>query len=151
MKYAVQKDVVIGSSTEEQVNYDLLNVVMVNLGSEAQQAAGSLLKLLTVLFASQKTLEEKKFIISNEFDIKMNSDMAQEVDEMCNLSDGVYEAGKAAGMAKGQAEGEAKKSRETALEMLKDGEKLSKIIKYSTLAKEAVLALAEENGLEVIA
>ena len=151
MKYAVQKDVVLGSSTEVQANYDLLNVVMVNLGSEAQQAAGSLLKLLTVLFASQKTLEEKKFIISNEFDIKMNSDMAQEVDEMCNLSDGVYEAGKAAGMAKGQAEGEAKKSRETALEMLKDGEKLSKIIKYSTLAKEAVLALAEENGLEVIA
>ena len=151
VKYAVQKDVVLGSSTEVQANYDLLNVVMVNLGSEAQQAAGSLLKLLTVLFASQKTLEEKKFIISNEFDIKMNSEMAQEVDEMCNLSDGVYEAGKAAGMAKGQAEGEAKKSRETALEMLKDGEKLSKIIKYSTLAKEAVLALAEENGLEVIA
>ena len=151
VKYAVQKDVMLGSSTEVQANYDLLNVVMVNLGSEAQQAAGSLLKLLTVLFASQKTLEEKKFIISNEFDIKMNSDMEQEVDEMCNLSDGVYEAGKAAGMAKGQAEGEAKKSRETALEMLKDGEKLSKIIKYSTLAKEAVLALAEENGLEVIA
>ena len=163
VKYAVQKDVVLGSSTEVQANYDLLNVVMVNLGSEAQQAAGSLLKLLTVLFASPKTLEEKKFIISNEFDIKMNSDMAQEVDEMCNLSDGVYEAGKAAGMAAGiaagkaeglaagKAEGEAKKSRETALEMLKDGEKLSKIIKYSTLAKEAVLALAEENGLEVIA
>ena len=101
-----------GSSTEEQANYDLLNVVMVNLGSEAQQATGSLLKLLTVLFASQKTLEEKKFIISNEFDIKMNSDMAQEVDEMCNLSDGVYEAGKAAGMAKGEAIGEARKQLE---------------------------------------
>ena len=108
VKYAVQKDVVLGSSTEVQANYDLLNVVMVNLGSEAQQAAGSLLKLLTVLFASPKTLEEKKFIISNEFDIKMNSDMAQEVDEMCNLSDGVYEAGKAAGMAAGEAVGMAK-------------------------------------------
>ena len=35
-----------------QANYDLLNVVMVNLGSEDQQAAGSLLKILTVLFAS---------------------------------------------------------------------------------------------------
>ena len=119
---------------------------MVNLGPETEQGERSLLKLLTVLFASQKTLEEKKFIISNEFDIKMNSDMAQEVDEMCNLSDGVYEAGK----AKGEAIGEAKVHRETALEMLKDGEKLSKIIKYSTLAKEAVFALAKENGLEVL-
>ena len=65
---------------------------------------------------------------------------------MCNLSDGVYEAGK----AKGQAEGEAKKSRETALEMLKDKKPLNEIIKYSTLAKEAVFALAKENGLEVV-
>ena len=162
MKYAVQKDVVLGSSTEVQANYDLLNVVMVNLGSEAQQAAGSLLKLLTVLFASPKTLEEKKFIISNEFDIKMNSDMEQEVDEMCNLSDGVYEAGKAAGMAAGiaagkaeglaagKAEGEAKKSRDTALEMLKDKQPLPYILKYSKLAEDDVFTLAKENGLEVV-
>ena len=146
IKYGVYKDILVGHDTEVQANYDLLNVVMVNLGPETEQGERSLLKLLTVLFASQKTLEEKKFIISNEFDIKMNSDMAQEVDEMCNLSDGVYEAGK----AKGEAIGEAKVHRETALEMLKDGEKLSKIIKYSTLAKEAVFALAKENGLKVL-
>ena len=46
--------------------------------------------------------------------------------------------------------GEAKKSRETALEMLKDGEPLTKIMKYSKLDKEAILLLAKENGLEVI-
>ena len=51
---------------------------------------------------------------------------------------------------KGRAEGEAKVHRETALEMLKDGEKLSKIIKYSKLAKEAIFTLASENGLEVV-
>ena len=54
------------------------------------------------------------------------------------------------GLKKGIEEGEAKKSRETALEMLKDGEPLTKIIKYSKLAKEAILLLAKENGLEVI-
>ena len=50
----------------------------------------------------------------------------------------------------GEAKGEAKKSRETAIEMLKDGEPLTKIMKYSKLDKEAILLLAEENGLEVI-
>ena len=50
----------------------------------------------------------------------------------------------------GEAQGEAKKSRETALEMLKDGEPLTKIMKYSKLDKEAILLLAKENGLEVI-
>ena len=40
----------------------------------------------------------------------------------------------AKGLAEGLEEGEAKKSRETALEMLKDGEPLTKIMKYSKLA-----------------
>ena len=50
----------------------------------------------------------------------------------------------------GEAQGEAKKSRETAIEMLKDGEPLTKIMKYSKLDQEAILVLAKENGLEVI-
>ena len=58
--------------------------------------------------------------------------------------------GRADGLAKGLAEGEAKKSRETALEMLKDGEPLTKIMKYSKLAKEDILLLAKENGIEAV-
>ena len=58
--------------------------------------------------------------------------------------------GRADGLAKGLAEGEAKKSRETAIEMLKDGEPLTKIMKYSKLAKEDILLLAKENGIEAV-
>ena len=58
--------------------------------------------------------------------------------------------GREEGLAQGLAEGEAKKSRETALEMLKDGEPLTKIMKYSKLGQEDILLLARENGLEVI-
>ena len=61
-----------------------------------------------------------------------------------------FEAGEAQGHAAGLAEGEAKKSRETALEMLKDREPLTKIMKYSKLAKEDILLLAKENGIEAV-
>ncbi|MGM9529205.1 MAG: Rpn family recombination-promoting nuclease/putative transposase [Phascolarctobacterium sp.] len=65
-----------------------------------------------------------------------------------------FEAGEAKGLAKGlaagEAQGEAKKSRETAIEMLKDGEPLTKIIKYSKLSEENIVSLAKENGLEVV-
>ena len=61
-----------------------------------------------------------------------------------------HAAGLAEGLAEGEAKGEAKKSRETALEMLKDGEPLTKIMKYSKLGQEDILLLARENGLEVI-
>ena len=58
--------------------------------------------------------------------------------------------GHAAGLVEGEAQGEAKKSRETALEMLKDRQPLSYILKYSMLAEKDVYALAKENGLEVV-
>ena len=61
-----------------------------------------------------------------------------------------YVEGEAKGRADGLAEGEAKKSRETAIEMLKDGEPLTKIMKYSKLAKEDILLLAKENGIEAV-
>ena len=65
-----------------------------------------------------------------------------------------FEAGEAKGHAEGHAaglaEGEAKKSRETALEMLKDGEPLTKIMKYSKLPEEDIVSLAKENGVEVV-
>ena len=61
-----------------------------------------------------------------------------------------YVEGEAKGLAQGLAEGEAKKSRETAIEMLKDGEPLTKIMKYSKLAKEDILLLAKENGIEAV-
>ena len=50
----------------------------------------------------------------------------------------------------GEAQGEAKKSRETAIEMLKDGEPLTKIMKYSKLPEEDIVSLAKENGVEVV-
>ena len=40
--------------------------------------------------------------------------------------------------------------KDTALEILKDGEKLPKIIKYSKLPEADVLELAKKNGLKVV-
>ena len=92
------------------------------------------IKMLSVLLSRNLDAQERMNILEKDFNIAMTEEVKQEVDEMCNLSKGVRED----------------VHKETALEMLKDGEKLSKIIKYSTLAKDAVLALAKENGLEVV-
>ena len=47
-------------------------------------------------------------------------------------------------------QGEVKRGKETALEILKDREPLTKIMKYSKLAKEDILLLAKENGIEAV-
>ena len=65
-----------------------------------------------------------------------------------------YEAGEAqghaAGLAEGLAEGEAKKSRETAIKMLKKQKPLSEIKEFTDMSEEEIVRLAKENGLEVI-
>ena len=50
----------------------------------------------------------------------------------------------------GEAKGEAKKSRETAIKMLKKHKPLSEIKEFTDMSEEEIVRLAKENGLEVI-
>ena len=61
-----------------------------------------------------------------------------------------YVEGEAKGRAQGLAEGEAKKSRETAIKMLKKHKPLSEIKEFTDISEEEIVRLAKENGLEVI-
>ena len=61
-----------------------------------------------------------------------------------------YVEGEAKGLAQGLAEGEAKKSRETAIKMLKKQKPLSEIKEFTDMSEEEIVRLAKENGLEVI-
>ena len=61
-----------------------------------------------------------------------------------------YVEGEAQGHAAGLAEGEAKKSRETAIKMLKKQKPLSEIKEFTDMSEEEIVRLAKENGLEVI-
>ena len=128
----------IGEHAEPVNNYDLLTVVMIYTAVDFMNLQDDVIKMLSVLLSRNLDAQERMNILEDSFGIAMTEEVKQEVDHMCNLSKGIRE------------ESEAKVHRETALEMLKGGEKLSKIIKYSTLAKEAVFALAKENGLEVV-
>ena len=61
-----------------------------------------------------------------------------------------YVEGEAKGREAGLAEGEAKKSRETAIKMLKKQKPLSEIKEFTDMSEEEIVRLAKENGLEVI-
>ena len=128
----------IGEHAEPVNNYDLLTVVMIYTAVDFMNLQDDVIKMLSVLLSRNLDAQERMNILEKDFNIAMTETVKQEVDHMCNLSKGIWE------------ESEAKVHRETALEMLKGGEKLFKIIKYFTLAKEAVFALAKENGLEVV-
>ena len=99
-----------------------------------------------------KDLERQVWAVKNDKEVRWKYMVLQA--ELRDTEIVAFEAGEAkghaVGLAEGLAEGEVKKSRETALEMLKDGEPLTKIMKYSKLAKEDILLLAKENGIEAV-
>ena len=97
--------------------------------------------------ANDKKAKEEYMVLQAK--IREHEIIAFEAGEAQGHAAGLAE-GEAKGRADGLAEGEAKKSRETALEMLKYGEPLTKIMKYSKLAKEDILLLAKENGIETV-
>ena len=63
------------------------------------------LKLLEVLLSSDRLAEEKKLILTNDFNIKMTQKLDEEVSVMCNVSVGILEEGFNRGIEKGIEKG----------------------------------------------
>ncbi|MBQ9610499.1 MAG: hypothetical protein IJV15_13795 [Lachnospiraceae bacterium] len=92
-KYSIIEDNVIGITDEKTENYDLINVITVCLGGHNKEHYEGLLKVLDVLLTRERTLDDKRHILQEEFGIVMNEKIESEVWDMCNLSIGVYEEG----------------------------------------------------------
>ena len=98
-----------GEYREEEENYDLMRVFILRLGAEGENSENEVIRLLSNLFSTEKTAEEKKQILSEDFHIALTEEIDEEVSSMCNLSEGIFEEamakGMEAGMAKGRTEG----------------------------------------------
>ena len=97
---------------------DLFNIVMIGLAKElpGQGEQYELHRLLGALFAEGLTAGERLNIIKEEYDIPIEQTIEQEVDVMCNLSQGIKEAGIAEGRVEGRSEGRAEEIIETGYE-----------------------------------
>ena len=124
--------------------YGLQRTAFIMLGNEEEKEAEGVLRLLDVLFRSEKSLEERKHILEEEFDIAMNEDMEMEVRHMCNLSKGVEDRGFRKGVVVGTENGIVK-GRE---EGLKEGREEEKLNSIRSLMKKLNLTL--EQAMDVL-
>lgn len=108
-RYSITEENLFGDFKESTVNYDLLSVINVCLGDPDIKENDKLLRLLSVLFAQEWSLEQKKQTLGNEFDITMSSEFEKEVSTMGSLSEGVFnrglEKGRVEGLERGRVEG----------------------------------------------
>jgi hypothetical protein len=73
---------------------DLLNVFMIGLGKEISKADDEdfkLHRLLGTVFSDKIPLDEKLKVMEDEFNIPMEEELKEDLNDMCNLSQGIVE------------------------------------------------------------
>ena len=118
-------------------DYDKLSVVMIYPSQIADGDAGikRLMNLLYLLFKARKPYADKAYELREKYGIMMTREMEREVEEMCNLSQGVWNEGHAEGRMEGIAEGLAKGQIQGRIEGLSEGQAQGRI----EMASELVL------------
>uniref|UniRef100_UPI004056E17F hypothetical protein n=1 Tax=Agathobacter sp. TaxID=2021311 RepID=UPI004056E17F len=134
----ITEENLIGNVKQEKIHYDLMTVILVLLGDKKDKNYKGVLKLLNTLLSTDTSVQEKKQILQDDFQIQMTQQLEREVTEMCNLSKGVEQKG----IEKGRQEGRKESMIEIAKGMLADGMlPLEKIAEYSKLSMDEVVAL----------
>ena len=91
--------------------YDLTEVIILTIAADKETAERKnrsgevILNFLSVLFSNKITAEEKKNILQNEYHIKMTEEFKGDVNNMCNLSQLVWNEGRESGFSEGHASG----------------------------------------------
>ena len=103
-EYSILEKCRRGSYHEEKKNYDLMQVIVMRLGSGGENSEDDAIRLLSKLFSDERSAEDKKRVLSEEFHIDVTRELSQEVSRMCNLSTGILEKGIETGIEKGRME-----------------------------------------------
>ena len=108
--------------------------------------------MLNTLFSNELGKKERLIKLENEFDISIDNDLKEEVEEMCNLGQGILERGEARGRQEGIREGRRKGRQEAreemAIEMYKEGMSIKIIAKITKASENDIEQILINNGVK---
>jgi hypothetical protein len=101
-KYKITEENIIGNVKEQVKDYDLLNVIIVCLDEDNEQATemSGVLGLLRTLLSDKMSADTRKNVLNDSFGIEPDVTLERRVSYMCNLSEGVLEHGEEIGTLK---------------------------------------------------
>ena len=88
-EYHLTEQVLHGKFHDDPKNYDLISIVILNLGNN--QTSHRLLNLLYLIFMDLKSSDEKETILHDEYDINLTHDMKEELKKMGGLMEPAIE------------------------------------------------------------
>ena len=116
-RYSFSEECLRGDFREEKKDYDLMTVVVLRLGRKGENSGDNAIRLLSKMFSTNLSYEDKLDALQNEFKISVSKKMSEEVFELCNLSAGVYHKGYDSGYDSGISVGKMEHAKETAYKL----------------------------------
>ena len=140
-------DRVLGFSQWEG-GLDLLNIVLIGIASELPEHDNNyeLHRLLSAMLSVELSTDEKLGIMEKEYNIPINDKMREDVNAMCNLSQGIREKGR----AEGRAEGGMEKEEKIILNMYTNHFTLEQIALATGRGMEDIRAVIEKKEPELV-
>ena len=87
--YRPHEEHIFGDYEENPDDYQLNNAIVAYIGD--QYTENTLLNLLHLIFKQNLSGAEKRKLLEQEYDMKLTDDMGEELNTMCNLSEGIAE------------------------------------------------------------
>ena len=141
-RYSFMEERLRGDFHEEKKDYDLMTVVVMRLGRKGENSGDDAIRLLSKMFSTNLSYEDKLDALQNEFKISVSREISEEVQSMCNLSAGVYN--------KGFSAGERKQAKETVYKLQDLGLPIDKIVYAVEVDTDTIREwLAEREALPV--
>jgi len=127
----------------EKFRYDLMEMVLVCLGSpESKNKGNDLHGLLDTVLSPDLKPEEKERILTEDYDIPTTMEQEGGLRHMCNLSDLIEERGIEKGIQRGKLEGRLEGKLETLLSLVRDG-----LLSVEEAAKRSDMTVTEVQAL----
>ena len=148
-RYSIAEECLRGDFQEDKDNYDLMTVVVLRLGNKGTCSDDNAIRLLSKMFSLEMGYEAKIDALQNEFKISVSREIEEEVLNVCNLSQGVYnkgyDSGYDSGFDSGVSAGELKKAKEMAYRLLDKGMPCGEIAEMAEVDVKTVQEWLEER------
>ena len=134
VRFKMAKEELVGHVNVHPKEYDLLQVIMLRLGDPEEAGAKSALRMLDYIFTNEIAIEQRKQALEGEYDLAMTEKVREEMNQMCNVSQGILEQGIQKGLEKGLEKG----LKETAFRLQKMGTSLPMIAAIVNMPESTV-------------
>lgn len=128
---------------------DLIHGIMIGITNDLPEASteNELCRMLSAVYSKWIDRDTRRDILQQEYDIPMTADMSAEVNDMCNLGEGILEEGVRIGLEQGLEQGRKTHIIECVVNMFHKSRSLDEIADNLMLSEDDVRAILVEQGL----